>query len=84
VTFLQQLAKNGKRLKSCPEKQRIRRCASRNTFSRNSTDAWNSQLSQTPAFSTQIFAIPLWLYGHCQTACRSRAMPLLNQSAVAV
>jgi hypothetical protein len=59
VTFLQLLAKKGNQLKSCPEKQRNRDCAKGKTFSRNSTDAWNSQLSLTRAFAAEIFDIPL-------------------------
>jgi len=50
VTFLQHLRKNGSPLKACPEKQRSRNCANENTSARNSTDVWNSRLSQIPAF----------------------------------
>jgi hypothetical protein len=84
VTFLQLLAKNGKRLKCCSEKQRIRDYASGKTSSRNSTDAWNSQLSQTPAFSAQTFDIPFCSHGHFPKTFRSSAVSLLKHGAVAV
>jgi hypothetical protein len=50
VIFPQHFGKNGSPLKACPEKQRSPHRANENTAARNSTDAWNSQLSQIPAF----------------------------------